>query len=140
MAYVTPEIINKARADLKVLNKEYNMKATLSGKGGSSLRLSISEGSIDFIESYCKTILQKERLIDAEDYANSARQESYLQVNHYYLEESFDGKALEYLEKAKEVMTALHWDDSDVMTDYFSCAFYIDMRIGKWDKPYKLVR
>jgi len=116
------------------------MKATLSGKGGSSLRLSISEGSIDFIESYCKTILRKESLMDVEQYANSAREKGCLQtINHYYLEEAFDGKALEYLEKAKEVMTALHWDDSDVMTDYFSCAFYIHMRIGKWDKPYKLV-
>jgi hypothetical protein len=29
-------------------------------------------------------------------------------------------------------------DKSDVMTDYFNVGWYIDINIGKWDKPYKV--
>ena len=28
------------------------------------------------------------------------------------------------------------YDDSDMMTDYFSTAFYVFTGIGKWDKPF----
>ena len=27
-------------------------------------------------------------------------------------------------------------DSSDAMTDYFDTAYYTNIRIGKWDKPY----
>ena len=39
----------------------------------------------------------------------------------------------------EDIRTALkdHWDESDVQTDYFHCNFYLNMAIGKWDKPYK---
>jgi len=29
------------------------------------------------------------------------------------------------------------YDNSDAMTDYFDTAYYTNIRIGKWDKPYK---
>jgi hypothetical protein len=31
------------------------------------------------------------------------------------------------------------FDDSDIMTDYFHTAFYIDLQIGTWEKPYELI-
>ncbi len=31
------------------------------------------------------------------------------------------------------------YDNSDIMTDYFDVAWYVDINIGKWNKPYKLV-
>jgi len=49
MAYVSQEVITKARAALKALNKDYGVKATLSGKGGLCLTLTVAEGSIDFV-------------------------------------------------------------------------------------------
>lgn len=137
MAYVTEQIINKARAAMKVLNKEYGIKATLSGKGTSSLKLTIASGSIDFIENFCAVAKDKNRMHDLQRVLDYIYADKYIQVNHYYLEESFSGKALEYLQKVKQIMYVDHWDESDVQTDYFHCAYYVSINIGRWNKPYQ---
>jgi hypothetical protein len=138
MAYVTEQIITKARTALKALNKEYGVKSTLSGKGDSKLCLTISEGPIDFIGNYCSTVKAKCGMRDVDQTITWVQREQNVSVNQYHLDSSFSGIALEYLEKAKAIMYADHWDKSDLMTDYFHCAYYVDMRIGRWNKPYKL--
>ncbi len=140
MAYVTEQIITKARTALKALNKEYGVKSTLSGKGDSSLCLTIAEGSIDFINNYCETLKAKCAMRDVDQAIGWAKLENNLSVNQYYLDSSFSGIALEYLEKAKAIMYADHFDHSDIQSDYFHCAFYVDMRVGRWNKAYKLVK
>lgn len=138
MAYVSEEVITKARTALKALNKEYGVKATLSGKGGLCLNLTVAEGSIDFINNYCATIASKRIHRDAEQTVAWVKLEQGIQVNHYYLDTQFTGKALEYMEKAKDIMSADHWDKSDSQSDYFHCAYYMNMRVGRWNKGYKL--
>lgn len=139
MAYVTEQIITKARTALKALNKEYGVKATLSGKGSSSLKLTITEGSIDFIGNYCDSIIERKHYMNDADYVVKYVQSSgSIQINQYYLDTQFSGKALEYLEKAKAIMYVDHWDKSDVMTDYFHCSYYVSINVGRWNKPYKL--
>ena len=32
------------------------------------------------------------------------------------------------------------FDKSDAMTDYFHTAYYFHLNIGRWDKPYQLVK
>jgi len=141
MAYVSEQVINKARAALKALNKEYGVKATLSGKNSSSLTLKISEGSIDFIGNYCDTIIERKHYMnDADSVVKYVQITGSIQINQYYLDTQFSGKALEYLEKAKAIMHVDHWDESDIMTDYFHCAYYVSMNVGRWDKPYKLTK
>jgi hypothetical protein len=138
MAYVTQETITKARAALKALNKEYGVKATLSGKGGLCLNLTIAEGSIDFVNNYCETIAAKRIHRDVDQIIGWVKLEQRVNINHYYLENAFSGKALEYLQKAKEIMYADHWDESDSQSDYFHCAYYIGMQVGRYGKVYVL--
>jgi hypothetical protein len=139
MAYVTKEIITKARTALKALNKEYGVKATLSGKGGLCLNLTIAEGSIDFLNNYCETIASKRIHRDVEQIIAWVKLEQGIQINHYYIEDAFTGIALEYLQKAKAIMLVDHWDESDSQSDYFHCAYYINMRVGSYNKGYRLV-
>ena len=47
-------------------------------------------------------------------------------------------KALKALNELIGVLYEGHWDESDIMTDYFHCAYYVDVSIGKWNKPYKV--
>jgi len=56
-------------------------------------------------------------------------------VNHYYIEtmESIGEKEKEVLKTVSKIVHAEHWDKSDIMIDYFNCAFYVTMEIGKWD-------
>jgi hypothetical protein len=139
MAHVSEEVIAKARTALKVLNKEFGVKSTLSGKGGSTLHLTIAEGRIDFIANYLQNINDKraQYYYDTDWIIDSVTKKQNIGVNHYHLDSLFSGIALEYLEKAKEIMHADHWDKSDIMTDYFYCAYYVNMSIGRWNKPYR---
>lgn len=139
MAYVHKDIITKARAALKVLNKEYGIKATLSGMNSSSLNLTIASGEIDFIGNYCN-IVQESRYREVHDIVQviqSVNKTKHIQVNHYHLDSAFSGKALEYLQKAKDIMQVDHWDKSDAQVDYFNCSFYMNIDIGRWNKPYQ---
>jgi hypothetical protein len=138
MAYVHKDVITKARAALKVLNKQYGVKATLSGENTSSLKLTIAQGGIDFIGNYCENVLAKRIQHDTDSVITWVQREMYIQVNQYYLDSSFSGIALEYLEKAKEIMYVDHWDKSDIMTDYFNCSYYVNINVGRWNKGYIL--
>lgn len=74
----------------------------------------------------------------------------YAQLNHYQLladggEEKrltngvyLTPKGWEVLKKATEILSAEHWDKSDSMTDYFCCAFYRQVQIGKWNQDYQV--
>lgn len=140
MAYVSEEVITKARTALKVLNKDYRVKSTLSGKSGLCLNLTVAEGSIDFLNNYCETIASKRMHRDVEQIIAWVKLEQRIQINHYYLEDAFTGIALEYLQKAKEIMHVDHWDKSDIQSDYFHCAYYINMQVGTYKKGYKFVK
>lgn len=60
-------------------------------------------------------------------------------VNHYWLDKSIERNGLGEKEaavcrKVIDIMKAGHWDKSDIMTDYFHCAYYYYFHIGKWNK------
>tara|TARA_R110000803_G_scaffold149611_4_gene215041 strand:+ start:1138 stop:1494 length:357 start_codon:yes stop_codon:yes gene_type:complete len=60
-----------------------------------------------------------------------------VQINHFHLQNHYDGQALEILKKAHDAMLSADWyDDSDSMTDYFNTAYYIRMNVGSWNKPF----
>lgn len=137
MAYVTEEIITKARTSLKALNKEYGVKSTLSVKGDSTLYLTIAEGAIDFIGNFYENTKANRKQHDTQQVIDWVQQNQNISVNQYYLDSCFSGTALEYLEKAKAIMHEDHWDKSDIQSDYFNCSFYVNISIGRWNKPYK---
>lgn len=65
---------------------------------------------------------------------------NYGQINPYHYRNGWhDDATVAVIDKAMAVITADHWDKSDIMSDYFHCAFYYDLSVGTWDKPYKRV-
>ena len=141
MAYVDQSVIDDVRAELKVLNKKYGMKATASGKGTSSLTITISAGPLDFlsqIKSYyeARNYKYNGQSIYVKDWQELKGQH----FNHYHDEDKYTGKEQEYLKEIKRIVYKHHWDDSDLMTDYFSCAYYIHIQFGKWNKAYKCTK
>lgn len=139
MTWVTKANIDSKKPLIKALCKEYGVKATLSGTNDYSMKLTIASGEIDFIENYCKNI-QKNKFYmnDIEHVIDRVRNDKHIGVTHYYMEDSFDGKALEFLQKAYQIMNMGNHDNSDIQTDYFDVGFYIDIQVGRWNKPYEL--
>lgn len=141
MAWVQKETVTKVREALKVLNKEYGMKTSVSGTNSSSLKVRITSGKIDFVKNRLD-MLEGDMRYSEEEKANHrlylVKFNSGMQVNHYWLDTAFSGVALEYLEKVKAIMSVDHWDKSDIQSDYFHCAYYMNIDIGKWDKPYEV--
>ena len=68
------------------------------------------------------------------------REDGYAQINHYYIETSpfltDYGKTI--CKGINEIIEVEHWDKSDIMTDYFHCAFYYNIHVGKWNKPFSI--
>lgn len=125
MAYVSQELKAKLAPNIKAICKKYGVKASLAVRNHSVLCLNIKSGKIDFLGNYARGFNQ----------ANPQR--DYIQVNTYWYQDHFDGKAKEFL---SEVIPAMYgpdyYDNSDIQTDYFDCSHYINVNIGQWNKPY----
>ena len=137
MAYMNQERKAARAPKIKEICKRYKVKATLSVRNHSTLVLTVTQGEIDFIGNYNKVAGQRFR----HDPMGFRAAEGSMDINPYWYHEHFDGKALKFF---KEIMPAMYGDDyfdeSDAQTDYFHCSHYIDVNIGRWNKPYALVK
>jgi hypothetical protein len=115
MAYMNQEKKTKIAAKIKPLLKQYGLKGSLAVRNHSTIVLNIKSGKINFGKDY-------------------------IQVNTYWVDKNYDGVAREFLEKAVKALKSADWyNNSDSMTDYFDTAYYVDVNIGQWNKPYELV-
>ena len=66
------------------------------------------------------------------------RQDGHLQVNHFHIQsrDLLNAEAKKLFTKIKDLLDSFNYDDSDMMTDYFSTKFYINLAIGRWDKRF----
>jgi hypothetical protein len=113
MAYMNQEKKKELAPLIKSICKKHEIKATIGVRNYSTLVLNIKSGSIDF---------------DAD------------RVNEYWYHEHFakNEKALAFLSEVIPAMNVGNFDKSDIMTDYFHVGWYIDVKLGRYDKPYVL--
>ena len=141
MAYVSQEMKAKLAPTIKAICKKYGVKASIAVRHHSTLVLNIKEGAIDFVENYIDTDAAspcaKKMSQDQIDYI---RNKKCLDVNPHWAHEHFSGVAKEFLVAMIDAMKGPEFfDESDAMTDYFHCSHYIDINIGRWNKPYVCV-
>ena len=127
MAYVSQELKAKLAPKIKAICKKYGVKASLAVRNHSTLVLNVKSGKIDFINDFGDT---PETRADAEKFG--------IQVNPYWYKEHFGGESYHFLSEVIPEMNDGNWDKSDIQTDYFNVGWYIDVNIGKWNKPYTL--
>lgn len=114
MAYVSNEKKSQIQAALKPIFQKYGIKATVGRNSyKSTLVVNVSAGDIDFGTDH-------------------------QQVNVYWVDDHYTGKAKDFLNEVLDaIKKAGEWyDESNAQIDYFNTAFYIDINIGRWDKPY----
>lgn len=140
MAYVSQELKSKLSPTIKAICKKYSVKASIAVRNHSTLVLNVKSGKIDFIENYIKTDADKiaANKMSADTIAQIRRDQS-LDVNTYWAHEHYSGKARRFLTEMISAMKGPEFfDHTDAQVDYFHCSHYIDINIGKWDKPYIL--
>jgi len=140
MAYVSQDLKKSLAPAIKAVLKKYNVKGSLAVNNHSTLVLNIKSGSIDFIENFIQTdkdLPYGKHMSD--DQVAYIRKNRSLDVNVYWYKEHFSGKALAFLSEVIPLMNKGNHDNSDVQTDYFDVGWYVDVNIGKWDKPYTVV-
>lgn len=134
MAYMNQErkaVIAKALAPVM---KKYGIKGTLSVRNHSTIVLNVKSGKIDFIKNM-NDVCGKSFYHTTRGFREIT--DSHMSINPYWFHEHFDGDAKNFLEEAFVALKSAGWyDRSDIQTDYFDVAYYTDIDIGKWDKPY----
>lgn len=113
MAFMNQERKAALAPRIKAILKKYGLKGTLAVSNYSTLVLNIKSGKIDF--------------------GGTDRQ-----VNHYHIDSFFDGIAAKALSELKDAMMIGNHDNSRIEIDYFDVGWYININVGKWNKPYVL--
>lgn len=131
MAYVSQEMKKSLAPAIKSVLKKYGYKGSIAVDNHSSLVVNIKEGVADFI-GMANT---KNKEIAERRNGRYYPSEGYIQVNTYYPEHY--GEAQEFLEELIAAMKGTGWyNNTDAQIDYFDIAYYLDINVGKWDKPY----
>ena len=136
MAYVSREKKAEIAPVIKALLKKYNLKGSLSVNHHSTLVLTIKSGAVDFIENYNAKTSQHPHYYQEQVYQPV---KDSIDVNTYWIDTNYTGKAKEFLQAAKKALEGKDFfNNDDAMTDYFHRSHYIDINVGKWNKPYVL--
>lgn len=138
MAYMNQERKAKIASMLKPILKKYGVKGSLAVRNHSTIVLTLKSGPIDFVENYIKTdanVRHGNKM--SQDQVDYIRKNQYIDVNPYWFQEHFDGVAKKFLAETFAALKGAGWyDNSDAQIDYFDTAYYCDVNVGKWNKPY----
>ena len=134
MAHMSQENKKRIAEQLKKVIPD-GWKYSLSVNHHSTLVLTISEAPIDLVLEYhtrCREI-ERERNIFVEQ-----SPPTYCSINPYWLQDHFKGERLDQMQKILAVLNDGNHDRSDIQSDYFDVGWYVDVRFGKWNKPFKV--
>ena len=135
MAHMNQERKEKIAKNLKPVLAKYGIKGTLSVRNYSTIVLTLKGGSIDFIKNFNTVNAERSRPEHL-----PFQPAKYINVNPYWYHEHFTGVAKDFLTDAMKSLKSAEWyDESNAQIDYFDTAYYIDINIGKYNKPYIVV-
>lgn len=133
MAYVSQSRKSEIAPKVKAILKKYAVKGSLSVRHHSTLVLTLKSGKIDFIANSNRVCGSNHYQVSRGFTANTT---GYDSVNPYWFQDHYDGKAKAFLTEILTAMNSGNHDNSDAQTDYFDVGWYVEVKIGKWDRPY----
>ena len=135
MAYMNQNRKAIIKQNLDKICKPLGIKYSLSVRSGMTICMTLKSAPIDFIGNCNDSMREPSHVY----YGKNISFSEYLQVNPYHFKNQFSGKALEIITKIFEALYSAGWyDRSDAQTDYFDTAYYIDLDIGSWNKPFEV--
>lgn len=133
MAHMNQEKKKALAPGIKAVLKKYGVKGTIAVNNYSTLVVNLKEGALDFIG-----------VANADNKAVAERtgrpfyevKDNY-QANPYYAHETSDETVGEFFKELVAAMKGQMWyDNSESQIDYFDTAYYLNINVGNWDKPY----
>lgn len=117
MAYITTERVAEIRKELKSAFPTF--KFSVTRKHYSTVDVAILAADIDLLQ--CEN--------DGKTYAA---------VNNYWIGENYKDRPeiKAALLKISDIVNNGNFDNSDSQTDYFHVGYYVDISIGRYDKPF----
>jgi hypothetical protein len=135
MAYIDTKDVKAIREALKAeFGKDFKFSVTRDHYSG--VRIAIMSGVANFYDGELDT---------TDKYSGRVYEfDGYAQINHYHLHHY--GAYQTLLEKISEIAHTApglaggkkYFCEDDVMSDYFSRAYYVNIHVGRWDKPYEI--
>lgn len=133
MAYVSQEMKRVKTPAIKAVLAKYGVKGSISVGNHSSLVVTLKEGALDLIGEANRSNREVAERRNERFYPV----EGNYSVNTYWIDDHYKGKIRSFFKELLAAMRGNDWfDDSDSMTDYFHTAFYTDINVGRWNKPY----
>lgn len=121
MAYMNQDQKKELAPAIKAVLKKYGIKGTIAVRHHSTLVVNIKEGDLDLLSIY-----------------NEDR--TYAQVNPYWVvrntEDDYPVISAFYAELIAAMKGSNWFDKSDSMTDYFHVAWYLNINVGDFQRPY----
>ena len=138
MSYISQEEKKELAPGIKKVLKQYGFKGTIAINHYSTLVVNIKSGSLDLLGAAQKV---NDILADRFDRPRTLIGD-YLQANAYRDPQDYDqiNKTIgQFYSDLIKAMKGNKWyNRSDIMTDYADIAYYLDVNIGRWNKPYLL--
>lgn len=134
MAYISQTEKKALAPAINAVLKKYGMKGSIAINHGSTLVVTLPTGKLDILGNWYDKQLSR---IDR--YEQVGEKPTCLEISRHWLDSNFSGECLDFLSELFDAMKGPDWyDRTDIMTDYFDVAHYVDVRVGRWNKPYIL--
>ena len=136
MAYISTEEVAAIRKELKKELPEYKFSVTKHHHSSVTVAFMKGPAFAEFQSRDRYTGEFKDDVIEGHE-----------QLNHHWAMDFYGEKNGALIKKVEKIIKTApvkaggrEWyDKSDAMTDYFDTAYYMNIHVGKWDKPYEVV-
>jgi ABC-type proline/glycine betaine transport system substrate-binding protein len=134
MAYFNQDNKKEMAPKIKNVLNKYGIKGTISVRNNMVLVVTLKSGKLDILQNYLDNFnIQAEY----KDYPKLEKPPEYIDVNTYHVDSYYSGIVKDFLNELITVMNIGNHNNNDIMTDYFDVGWYIDINVGKWNKPYQ---
>lgn len=123
MAYMSQEKKSKIAAALKSVVPT-SWKYSLAVRNHSTIVMTVASAPFDLLAAFKPAF-------------GCDKPPTYLSVNTHHIGTHCQDECLaEVLQKIADALNLDNHDNSDLMTDYFDVGHYVELTIGRWDKPF----
>lgn len=138
MAYMSQEKKRQIAPEVKKILKKFGMNGTLSIDNHSTLVLTLKSGRLDLIKDFDECTNADLKFMGRQTRNEPSK---YLDVNPYHYKSHFsNAKNRAFMVEIFEALNCGNHNNSRIEIDYFDVGWYVRVLVGRWNKPYILLK